>query len=65
MNEIPMVARKEYGIKPNIIKLPNCRSAQDSPNPYGIFSIIYNGQLVADHPVSKTRFKNIMKKLVK
>jgi GNAT superfamily N-acetyltransferase len=65
MNEIPPVARDEFGIKPTIVKLPNCHLAQDSPNPYGIFSIIWNGELVADHPISKTRFKNIMKKVLK
>lgn len=62
--EIPPVARAEFGIEPTLIKFKNCRSAQDSPNPYGIFSIIWNGELVADHAVSKTRFKNIMKKIL-
>ena len=65
MNEIPAVAREEFGIEPTIVDLPNCQLAQDSPNPYGIFSIIWNGELVADHPVSATRFKNIMKKVRK
>ncbi len=65
MNEIPPVARKDFGIKPTIIELSSCQLAQDSPNPYGIFSIIWNGKLVADHPISKTRFKNIMNKILK
>ena len=63
--EIPPVAREEFGIEPTLIKLENCRSAQGSPNPYGVFSIIWNGELVADHAVSKTRFKNIMSKLLR
>lgn len=63
MNEIPPVAR-ELGIKPNIIELPDCLSAQASPNPYGVFSIIWKGKLVADHPISKTRFRNIMTKVL-
>jgi GNAT superfamily N-acetyltransferase len=65
MNEIPQVAREEFGVEPTLVDLPDCRSAQDSPNPYGIFSIIWNGELVADHPISTTRFKNIMKKALK
>ena len=65
MDEIPTVARNEFGIEPEIVKLPDCRSAQDSPNPYGIFSVVWNGELVADHPISKTRFRNIMKKALK
>ena len=64
MNEIPAVAREEFGIEPSVVKLGNCQLAQNSPNPYGIFSIIWNGELVADHPISKTRFKNIIKKLL-
>jgi GNAT superfamily N-acetyltransferase len=63
--EIPPVAREEFGIEPTVIELPNCQLAQESPNPYGIFSIIWNGELVADHPISKTRFKNIMNKACK
>jgi N-acetylglutamate synthase-like GNAT family acetyltransferase len=65
LNEIPPVAQEEFGIEPNLVELPSCRPAQDSPNPYGIFSIIWKGELVADHPISKTRFKNIMSKLLK
>jgi GNAT superfamily N-acetyltransferase len=65
MAEIPPVAREEFGIEPTLMELPNCQLAQDSPNPYGIFSVIWNGALVADHPISKTRFKNIMKKVLK
>lgn len=65
MDEIPSVAREEFGVEPIIVELPDCQSAQDSPNPYGIFSIIWNGELVADHPISKTRFRNIMNKVLK
>jgi GNAT superfamily N-acetyltransferase len=65
INEIPPVARDEFGIEPMIVELPDCLSAQDAPNPYGVFSIVYNGELIADHPISKTRFKNIMNKVLK
>jgi GNAT superfamily N-acetyltransferase len=64
MGEIPAVASEEFGIEPTIVELPNCQLAQDSPNPYGIFSIIWNGELVADHPISKTRFRNIMNQVL-
>lgn len=64
ISEIPPVAKEQFGIEPTIVELPNYRLAQDSPNPYGIFSIIWNGELVADHPISKTRFQNIMNKLI-
>jgi GNAT superfamily N-acetyltransferase len=62
MDEIPPVAREEFGIEPTIVELRDCHTAQDSPNPYGTFSIIWNSRMVADHPISKARFRNIMKK---
>ena len=59
------VARDEFGIEPKIVELATFQSAQDAPNPYGTFSIIWNGELVADHPISATRFKNIMNKALR
>jgi hypothetical protein len=38
---------------------------KDIQYPYGIFSVVLNGRLVADHPISSTRFRNIMKKAAK
>jgi len=63
INEIPQVARDEFGVEPRLIQLTDCKAAQNSPNPYGVFSVIWNGDLVADHPISKTRFANVMKKV--
>ena len=39
----------EYGISANFIELKDCADAQNTPTPYGIFSIIYNGKLLIDH----------------
>ena len=57
--------KHEFGVEPTLVELSTCRRAQDSPNPYGIFSVIWNGELVADHPISATRFRNIMNKALK
>lgn len=65
MDEIPRIARDEFGVEPTLMELSTCRRAQDSPNPYGIFSVIWNGELVADHPISATRFRSIMNKALK
>jgi hypothetical protein len=65
MTEIPAAAREDFGIEPVLVKLKNCRSARNAPNPYGVFSILWEGELVADHPVSPTRFRNIMNKRLK
>ena len=63
--EISDVAENVYGIKPKIIDLKNCQEAQDSPCPFGIFGIIYNGKIIAEHVISSKRFSNIMSKELK
>jgi N-acetylglutamate synthase-like GNAT family acetyltransferase len=62
VKEITETAQKEYGIKPRIIDLQNSKQAQNTPSAFAVFSIIYDGKLVADHPISNTRFRNIMNK---
>jgi len=61
--EISETAKIEYKIKPNIIELKNYKDAQNSPCAFGTFCILYNGKIIAEHPISNTRFKNIMNKL--
>ena len=61
VNEITETAVKEFGISPVIVDLENYKEAQDNPCPFGTFSIIYNGEIISYHPISNTRFKNIMK----
>ena len=65
VKEIIETAENEYGIKPNIIELKTCGEAQNSPCPFGTFCIIYNGKVIAHHPISNKRFTNIMNKQVK
>lgn len=62
VNEISNTAINQYGIIPSIIELKNSRDARNAPSAFAVFGIIYNGKLVADHPISNTRFKNIMNK---
>jgi GNAT superfamily N-acetyltransferase len=65
VREIGETAEKVYGIRPRIVELNDSKAAQASPCPFGTFCIIYDGRIVAHTPVSNTRFKNIMNKLVK
>ena len=60
--DIERVAEEEYGLKPRIVELKSCREAQDAPTPYAVFALIHNGRVLADHPISATRFRNIMRK---
>ena len=63
--EIIETAESEYHVKPTVIDLQSWRDAQNAPAPYAIFSLIYNGRLLADHQISRTRFRNIMNKCVR
>jgi len=60
--DIVETAEKRYQLAPRVVDLVSCRDAQDAPTPYAIFAVIHNGRLLADHPISRTRFCNIMNK---
>jgi len=65
VKEIIKTAQEIYGIKAKIVELKTYKDAQNAPSAYGTFSIVYNGKLLADHPISNRRFMNIMDKVVK
>lgn len=65
INEMKFTITERYGIKARIIEMKNHEQAQNAPSPYAIFSLIYDGKLLAFHPISNTRFKNIMDKVLK
>jgi hypothetical protein len=46
----------------NMEKLDKPAQAQDAPSVYAVFNLVYNGRLLADHYISRTRFMNILKK---
>ena len=52
---------KKMNIKANLIELKDSDSAKLTPCAFGTFSIIFNGEIISHHPISNTRFKNIMK----
>ena len=51
------------GITLQIKKLETATEAQNAPSGFATFSLIYDGKLLADHYISKTRFENILKQL--
>jgi hypothetical protein len=65
IHEIRETIKKKYGIKANIIEMKDHKQAQNAPSPYAIFSLIYDGELLAFHPISNKRFMNIMDKKLK
>ncbi len=60
VNEIKETAQKYFGIEPKIIELKSHKEAQNTPCAFGTFCIIYKGEVISYHPISNTRFTNIM-----
>jgi N-acetylglutamate synthase-like GNAT family acetyltransferase len=56
-------ASRAMGLKTKVVRIRSARASRELPTPYGTFSIIYDGRLIAERPVSATRFTNIMRKL--
>ena len=51
----------EAGIHLEIVELTSAKEAQVSPSGFGTFSLVRDGKLLADHYISATRFRNILK----
>ncbi|MFC1553567.1 GNAT family N-acetyltransferase [candidate division KSB1 bacterium] len=65
VKELPPVAKK-YGISLNLVELNDPGEVRKTmPSPYGMICLVYNGQLLSDHPISSTRFRNILVKDLK
>ncbi len=64
-DEIAEMAKNTYKLKTNIVEIKTHQDAQIAPTPFAVFAIIHNGLILADHQISRTRFINIMKKVLK
>jgi len=53
-------ASRALGLEPKVVRVRSAEQSRKLPTPYGIFSIVYDGKLIAERPVSGTRFRNIM-----
>lgn len=60
VEEIADVSRK-LGLKPKVVRIRSAKASRELPTPYGMFSILYEGKLIADHPISARRFISIMR----
>ncbi|WP_327608320.1 YoaP domain-containing protein [Virgibacillus tibetensis] len=57
------VAADELDIKVNIVELDNYEMAQQkSPTPFGVFTVIYNGEIITYHPETKNKFVKLLEK---
>ncbi|MFA0822447.1 MAG: GNAT family N-acetyltransferase [Methanomethylovorans sp.] len=62
VNAIIGSAKEEFGLDAVLIDLEDSDAVQNSPCAFGTFCIIYDGEIISHHPVSDTRFLNIMNK---
>lgn len=52
----------EHKIQLIVKRLKTPTEAQQAPSGFGVFSLLHDGELLEDHYISATRFKNILKK---
>lgn len=52
---------KRMNLDVRLIELEDAESAQQSPCAFGTFCIVRDGVILSHHPISNTRFENIIK----
>jgi N-acetylglutamate synthase-like GNAT family acetyltransferase len=71
-NQCPWVARSikeltditnKKDIELKIHEIKNAKEAQNAPSLYAVFTLVYDGNILVDHYISQTRFRNILKKI--
>jgi hypothetical protein len=55
-------AKNKFKLKARLIDLKDSAAVQNTPCAFGTFCLVYNGEIISHHPISNTRFENIMKK---
>jgi predicted metalloendopeptidase len=61
LDELKTTARKKgFDLKITVLETPEM--AQRAPSGYGVYNLLYNGKVLADHYISNTRFANILEK---
>jgi ribosomal protein S18 acetylase RimI-like enzyme len=71
-DQCPMIAKcvkdiaeasRALGLKTKVVRVGSAKQSRELPTPYGVFGIVLDGKLIAERPISGTRFKLIMSKL--
>jgi L-amino acid N-acyltransferase YncA len=55
-------AAQTLGLEPKVVRVASAKASRELPTPYGVFCILHDGKLLAERPISATRFKSIMRK---
>jgi hypothetical protein len=53
----------KMNIKANLIEMNDIKAVQNSPCAFGTFCIVKDGEVISHHPISNTRFENIIKSM--
>ncbi len=64
VKEIVETAKNKFNLDVDLIDLEDHEAVQKSPCAFGVFCIIHDGEIISHHPISNTRFENIMKKRI-
>jgi N-acetylglutamate synthase-like GNAT family acetyltransferase len=62
VNSIMDTAKEKFDIDVKLVDLKDHKKIQNSPCAFGVFCLIHNGEIISYHPISNTRFENIMNK---
>jgi predicted GNAT family acetyltransferase len=62
VNSIVKTANEEFDLDVELTDLEDHNDIQKSPCAFGVFCIIYKGEIISYHPISDTRFRNIINK---
>lgn len=62
VNAMIKTAKKKFKLKAELVNLEGHEETQISPCAFGTFCVIHDGEIISHHPISNTRFENIMKK---
>ncbi len=52
---------EQYELDLKVTELKTAQEVQNAPSLYAVFNLVHDGQLLADHYISATRFENILK----
>ena len=58
-------ASRTLGLEPNVVPVGSAKASRELPTPYGVFCILYDGKLIAERPISATRFTSIMRRCLR
>lgn len=64
VNAILESAKNKFKLTAHLIDLIDSNAVQQTPCAFGTFCIMYNGEIISHHPISNTRFENIMNKKI-